>query len=92
MDQKMPGPAGSCCGGGQGRAGHGQSRGHDHGHQHDHGADVEGENRVKDPVCGMWVDPHTAEHRAEHNGQPFYFCSAGCREKFLADPARYRSL
>jgi Cu+-exporting ATPase len=37
----------------------------------------------------MWVDPHTAKHRAEHNGQPFYFCSAGCREKFLTDPARY---
>ena len=44
---------------------------------------------MKDPVCGMWVDPHTAKHRAEHNGQPYYFCSAGCREKFLADPARY---
>jgi len=37
----------------------------------------------------MWVDPHTAKHRAEHNGQPYYFCSAGCREKFLAEPARY---
>jgi Cu+-exporting ATPase len=37
----------------------------------------------------MWVDPHTAKHRAEHNGQPYYFCSAGCREKFLADPTRY---
>jgi Cu+-exporting ATPase len=37
----------------------------------------------------MWVDPHTAKHRAEHNGHPFYFCSAGCRQKFMADPARY---
>ena len=47
------------------------------------------EHRVKDPVCGMTVDPHTAKHRAEHDGQPYYFCSAGCRTKFLADPARY---
>ena len=42
-----------------------------------------------DPVCGMSVDPHTAKHRAEHGGHPHYFCSAGCRTKFVADPARY---
>ena len=44
---------------------------------------------VKDPVCGMTVDPHTAKHRHTHDGQPYYFCSAGCREKFVADPAQY---
>ena len=37
----------------------------------------------------MDVDPHTAEHRHEHAGRPYHFCSAGCRTKFLADPARY---
>jgi Cu+-exporting ATPase len=37
----------------------------------------------------MRVDPHTARHRHTHQGRPYYFCSAGCREKFLADPARY---
>ncbi|MCG5249463.1 heavy metal translocating P-type ATPase [Methylorubrum extorquens] len=37
----------------------------------------------------MSVDPHTAKHRAEHNGHPYYFCSNGCRTKFEADPARY---
>ena len=42
-----------------------------------------------DPVCGMRVDPHTAKHRAEHAGRTYYFCSAGCRTKFEADPARY---
>ena len=46
-------------------------------------------HKVKDPVCGMTVDPHTAKHRAAHNGHPYYFCSAGCRTKFEADPARY---
>ena len=44
---------------------------------------------VKDPVCGMSVDPHTAAHRADHDGHPYYFCSAGCRTKFIADPAKY---
>jgi Cu+-exporting ATPase len=37
----------------------------------------------------MSVDPHTAKHRTEHGGQPYYFCSAGCLAKFQADPARY---
>src|SRR5215472_2842028 len=42
-----------------------------------------------DPVCGMTVDPARAKHRAEHAGHSYVFCSARCREKFSADPARY---
>ena len=42
-----------------------------------------------DPVCGMTVDPATAKHRADHKGQSYYFCSAGCRTKFVATPAKY---
>jgi len=52
-------------------------------------ADLEPEHLEKDPVCGMTVDPHTAKHRAEHAGRTYYFCAAGCRTKFLADPAKY---
>jgi Cu+-exporting ATPase len=37
------------------------------------------------------VDPHTTPHRAEHGGKTYLFCSAGCRSKFEADPARYLS-
>lgn len=44
-----------------------------------------------DPVCGMKVDPATAKHRAEHRGETFYFCSAGCRTKFIANPEKYLS-
>src|ERR1700722_1338731 len=44
---------------------------------------------AKDPVCGMWVDPRTAKHKAEHGGKTFFFCSAGCRGKFVAAPAKY---
>lgn len=44
---------------------------------------------VKDPVCGMIVDPATAKgRRVEHEGHEYAFCSANCRERFLADPAR----
>jgi len=42
-----------------------------------------------DPVCGMTVDPATTAHRAEHEGRSWFFCSAGCRAKFMADPARF---
>ena len=44
-----------------------------------------------DPVCGMTVDPAATPHRADHGGETFHFCSAGCRGKFVADPARYLS-
>jgi Cu+-exporting ATPase len=44
---------------------------------------------ARDPVCGMDVDPHTARHRAEHAGRTYHFCSARCRERFLAEPERY---
>jgi P-type Cu+ transporter len=43
-----------------------------------------------DPVCGMTVGP-SSPHRAEHAGQQFRFCSAGCRTHFLNDPTRYLS-
>ncbi len=44
---------------------------------------------VTDPVCGMTVDLATSKHRFEHAGTTYYFCSAGCRSKFEADPAKY---
>ena len=44
---------------------------------------------VLDPVCGMTVDPHTAKHRADYRGHTYYFCSAGCKTKFSADPQKY---
>jgi P-type Cu+ transporter len=46
---------------------------------------------VLDPVCGMRVDPLTAEHRATHRGQHHFFCSARCRERFEAEPEKFLS-
>jgi P-type Cu+ transporter len=40
-------------------------------------------------VFGMLVDPATAAGSAEHNGVTYWFCSAGCRDAFVADPDRY---
>jgi Cu+-exporting ATPase len=66
---------------------------HSHGHcAHSHAADPHrqaGAATVKDPVCGMNVDPATSKHRTERDGQTFHFCSGGCKAKFEADPARY---
>jgi Cu+-exporting ATPase len=45
----------------------------------------------KDPVCGMDVDPATSRHRHDHEGKTFFFCSAGCLSKFIADAGKYLS-
>jgi xanthine dehydrogenase accessory factor len=42
------------------------------------------EDEEIDPVCGMRVAVATARHRVERGGRTFYFCNAGCREKFVA--------
>ena len=44
---------------------------------------------VRDPVCGMAVDPGTAQHTSEYRGRTRYFCSADCKRRFDAEPARY---
>lgn len=62
--------------------------------QHDHSPpphnhDQVGHPVIRDPVCGMTVDPDRSPHSAVHGGQEWHFCSAGCRAKFIADPQRY---
>jgi xanthine dehydrogenase accessory factor len=42
-----------------------------------------------DPVCGMTVTIATARHHAEVAGRMWYFCAAGCCERFVRDPERY---
>ncbi|WP_416385471.1 heavy metal translocating P-type ATPase [Tsuneonella sp. CC-YZS046] len=56
---------------------------------HAHRTDAAAHGLMKDPVCGMAVDPATAAHRTRHEGVTHVFCSAGCKAKFEADPARY---
>ena len=43
----------------------------------------------KDPVCGMDVDPKTAEWKSEYQGQTYYFCSPGCKRDFDKAPEKF---
>ena len=42
-----------------------------------------------DPVCKMNVDEATAQHKSEHNGKTYYFCMAGCKTSFDANPEMF---
>jgi YHS domain-containing protein len=42
------------------------------------------DHAATDPICGMTVDPSNAPASAIRNGETFYFCSLGCRDKFLS--------
>ena len=44
---------------------------------------------VKDPVCGMEIDPKTAAGKSEYKSQTYYFCSAGCKRAFDKEPEKY---
>jgi len=44
---------------------------------------------VKDPVCGMELEPATAYGKTEYAGRTFYFCSKHCEEEFKKNPEKY---
>lgn len=44
---------------------------------------------AKDPVCGMEVDPSTAQQKTEYQGQTYYFCAPGCKRAFESEPRKY---
>jgi Cu+-exporting ATPase len=46
-------------------------------------------DQMKDPVCGMTVDPAKAAGSFDYEGQTYYFCGKSCLAKFQQDPARY---
>ncbi|KAF1005988.1 MAG: Silver exporting P-type ATPase [Luteibacter sp.] len=53
-----------------------------------HGAAAEAAT-VIDPVCGMTVDPAKTPHHATHDNHDYHFCGARCRERFIAEPAKF---
>lgn len=74
----------------EGRNDHARHDHSDHGQHHPPAqASSDRTEMVKDPVCGMNVDPVTAKHSATHDRETYYFCSASCRTKFVADPQKY---
>ncbi|MEM9726719.1 MAG: HAD-IC family P-type ATPase, partial [Pseudomonadota bacterium] len=44
---------------------------------------------LRDPVCGMTVDPAKAPPTHAHQGRTYGFCCTACRDKFAADPEAY---
>lgn len=44
---------------------------------------------VKDPVCGMEIDPEAAAGTSEYEGTTYYFCAEGCKKEFDADPQKF---
>ena len=45
--------------------------------------------KVKDPVCGMIVDPQKAAAKHEYNGKTYYFCTTRCAERFQKEPEEF---
>jgi len=64
---------------------HTPAHAHDSHHRHKH---PDG-GTATDPVCGMRVPIETAKNRYAHEGHEYYFCSAGCRTKFVNEPEKY---
>jgi Cu2+-exporting ATPase len=46
---------------------------------------------VKDPVCGMELEPEMAYSKTEYAGSTFFFCSKQCEEEFKKNPEKYAS-
>jgi Cu+-exporting ATPase len=46
---------------------------------------------VRDPVCGMDIDPGGAAGSEEFEGMTYYFCSSDCHERFRSERERYAS-
>jgi Cu+-exporting ATPase len=63
--------------------------GHVHGPDCSHGPADTALTKVKDPVCGMSVDPATAKNRLIYRGHEYFFCGARCRARFDADPESF---
>ena len=59
-------------------------------HAHGHSSQKHSAASVKDPVCGMDVNPESTEHFCKNGDDAYFFCSARCKTKFEAEPGRYR--
>ncbi|MCH4550279.1 heavy metal translocating P-type ATPase [Rhizobium changzhiense] len=71
---------------------------HDHNHSHAHGDDhchcgddqeKTADAMIRDPICGMTVDPQAGKPSLDHDGRIYHFCSEGCRTKFAVAPEDY---
>jgi uncharacterized membrane protein YraQ (UPF0718 family)/YHS domain-containing protein len=65
-----------------------RAHGHDEAHEGE-GDVMESKETAIDPVCGMTVDRSTAEYRSSRGDETYYFCSAGCKQRFDKSPEKY---
>jgi len=47
------------------------------------------ENQVKDPICGMMIDPSSTTFSSKYQGHVYHFCSADCKKAFDAEPETF---
>lgn len=50
---------------------------------------IQDAEKVRDPVCGMEIDPETAAAETEYQGEKFYFCSEACYSRFIEHPEQF---
>jgi P-type Cu+ transporter len=58
-------------------------------HQHHAEPATAPDSLMRDPVCGMTVDPHAGKPTHVHDGRTFHFCSQRCHDRFAAEPEAY---
>ncbi len=66
---------------------HGEEAEHQHSEESMHEQQENG--TAVDPVCGMEVKIEGAKHTYELEGKTYYFCMAGCKDKFAENPKAY---
>lgn len=69
-------------------SGSNQTHHHEHSHDHAHHEHSSGADALKDPVCGMVVT-NQSKHSYSLKDIMYYFCSNGCKEKFVSSPGKY---
>ncbi|OFZ59891.1 MAG: hypothetical protein A3D92_01230 [Bacteroidetes bacterium RIFCSPHIGHO2_02_FULL_44_7] len=47
------------------------------------------EGKVKDPICGMLVDPKTTFYQSTYKEKKYYFCSEHCKQQFDENPNQF---
>ncbi|MBW2309359.1 MAG: cadmium-translocating P-type ATPase [Deltaproteobacteria bacterium] len=50
---------------------------------------AQSEHRYKDPVCGMDVDPESAEFYSDYRGNRYFFCAKACLDEFRKNPLQF---
>jgi Cu+-exporting ATPase len=58
-------------------------------HDHQTATAAQAAALIRDPVCGMTVDPEAGKPTHEHEGRTLHFCNPRCRDRFIADPGAY---